>query len=335
TKGLAGAGGVAAAPPPPTTTGAGSRPLLPSDVPERFFPVGAGSAQLPIEYRPTVLSLSRIHYVDAKAGLDSWVPVGAWAPVAPDGRDPWEGGQAFEGEPVLEKDPAAGARFAALPPNAANPRTYAAWRASLEAWLFRTQALRMWRCPARRESSRPGETEGDFRVRLAQSGREERDRAVEALRQKYASKVRALEDRVRTAEDRVGREKDQASQAKMQSTLSWGAAILGAVLGGRRSLGGSISKAGTAAKGTARIGKEAQDVARAEEGADVLRRRLDDLRREVEAEVERIQAAADPAGIVLEEVRVPPRKGDVEAGPVTLVWTPYGTGPDGAPAPAW
>jgi hypothetical protein len=319
--------------PPVAVPAAGTRPVLPSEVPERFFPSAVPGAG--IEYRPTVLASARLHFVDAKAGLDRWETRGVWAPLAAEAADPWENATVFDGEPVLEREPAGGAKFSPLPSGAANPRTYAAWRNSLAAWLYRTQALTLYRSASRQETSQPGETEGDFRVRLVQTGREERDRAVDALREKYAAKVRTLEDRIRTAEERVAREKSQASQVKLQNTVSWGAAILGAVLGGRRSLGGAISKAGTAAKGSTRIAKEAQDVARAEEDADVLRQRLADLHREIEEEVQRLAASTDPASLVLAPVRVVPRKGDLEAQPLTLVWTPYRPGRGGDAVPAW
>ncbi len=52
-------------------------------------------------------------------------------------------------------------------------------------------------------SSAPGESDGDFRARLALLARERRDAAVEALRRKYAPKLQTLDDRERRAAERV------------------------------------------------------------------------------------------------------------------------------------
>ena len=44
----------------------------------------------------------------------------------------------------------------------------------------------MLRSPSTGETSRPDESERDFRARLQQASRESRDRALDALRRKYA-----------------------------------------------------------------------------------------------------------------------------------------------------
>ena len=54
-------------------------------------------------------------------------------------------------------------------------------------------------------TSRAGESERDFRLRLAQAARESRDAAVEKLRASYAPQVARLTQRVQTAEGRDAR----------------------------------------------------------------------------------------------------------------------------------
>ena len=69
-------------------------------------------------------------------------------------------------------------------------------------------------------TSNPGESEGDFRARLAQSLREHRDGAVSKLREKHAAKLKSLDERLRRAADRVEREKSQYSQRKLDTAIS-------------------------------------------------------------------------------------------------------------------
>ena len=78
---------------------------------------------------------------------------------------------------------------------AGKAKSYEDWRKEFAGWLFRTQALTLYRSPSIGVLSRPGESEREFRIRLQQSGREQRDAMTEALRQKYAPKIAALQER--------------------------------------------------------------------------------------------------------------------------------------------
>ena len=68
-------------------------------------------------------------------------------------------------------------------------------------------------------------------------------------------------------------------------------------------------------------------------GARIRREALHD--REVEAEVAKLETSFDATNIALRTVDVPARKSDIAVGEVALVWTPWRTGADGFPAPAY
>lgn len=323
----------------PAAAATSSRAVLPPEVVEMFAPVrsttaAAGAAGRRLEYRPSILGTAKLHYVDARRGLDAWEAVAAWAPFPGEmALDPWEGATIVEGTmPELARAPVEGAAFAPLPPAGARAKTYAAFEKALEEWLYRTRSLSGFAYPALGAASRPGESEGDFRVRLAHALRERRDAEVEALRKKYRAKLTAADDKVRAAEARLEREKAQAAQARLSTGISVGAAFFGALFGGRRF--GSASHMGTAARGMGRAAQQAQDVGRAEESLEVLVERRAALQREVEEEISRLRTAADLAGLFVEPVRVAPRKGDLSAGPVSLVWAPFWIAPDGSATPA-
>jgi hypothetical protein len=83
------------------------------------------------------------------------------------------------------------------------------------------------------------------------------------------------------------------------------------------------------------MGHESQDVTRAEESLEVLQQRLEDTKREVDAEVARLETTLDASTISLRAVEVPARKSDIVVGEVALVWAPWRKGADGFPAPAY
>jgi hypothetical protein len=190
-------------------------------------------------------------------------------------------------------------------------------------------------CDAFKTASKAGESEGDFRARLTLAAREKRDAAVAELRKKWQAKLLQLQDQVRRGEERREREKSQLSQQRMQTAVSIGSSILGALLGRKTISATNLNRVGSAARSATRMGHESQDVARAEEGLEALQQRLEETKREVETEVARLETTLDASTISLRAVEVPARKSDIAVGEVALVWAPWRKGADGFPAPAF
>ena len=81
----------------------------------------------------------------------------------------------------------------------------------------------------------------------------------------------------------------------------------------------SIGRVGSAARSAGRIGRESQDVARADESLEVVRQRLADLQAESEAEIAALAASFEGDAVELRKVSVTPRKSDIAVGQVALV----------------
>jgi DNA helicase HerA-like ATPase len=307
----------AAAPPPAAAAPAGGkseRPLLPPDVEEVF--VGAGTA-----YRPMLLATARLHHVSAAAGMDAWRTVSLLAELPESGSDlAWNAAEPLAAEPALASAPAAGATFAVLPACAGRAASYKSWRKEATSHFQSASPLTLWRCPELNETSRPGESEGDFRARLAHAYREQRDGEKEKLRQRFAPKLAALEEQVRQAESRVEREKSQYTQQTAQAAISVGATVLGALFGRKVASVGNLGRGTTAMRAGARAMREREDIGRAQEGVEAKRQRLDDLQAEFDAATKALVSAPDPASLRLEEVRVAPRKGDLSLTRLALAW---------------
>jgi hypothetical protein len=179
----------------------------------------------------------------------------------------------------------------------------------------------LWRAPALKQRSPPRESEAELRGRLVHAGREDRDRNVEALRQRYAAKLARAKDAVARAEDRVAREQSQYGGQKVQTAISVGATVLGALLG-RRLGSASLGRATTAARQASRTAREREDVAHAEGGLEEVRARLAALEAEFAGEVAALDGPVDPASIDVVEERVTLRKGDVDVVRLALAWSP-------------
>ena len=215
------------------------------------------------------------------------------------------------------------------------PQALPGWEKDLGDALYRTKKLDLFACAALNAVSKPGESERDFRIRLAESAREERDRRTAALRQKYAKQAATFEERKRRAEQKVAVQREQSQQQKLQTAVSFGATLLGAFLGRKSFSAGTLGRASTAVRGVSRSMKEAQDVARAREDLAAVQQSLADLDAQLKVELDALAASYDPTAIALEPLAVKPRRSDVDVRKVALAWAPYRPGAGGAPEPAW
>src|SRR5690606_20006794 len=167
-------------------------------------------------------------------------------------------------------------------------------------------------------------TEAEFRGELALALREKRDAGIEKLRSKYAARLRTLQDQIRRAEERIERERADLSQKKMDSVISIGTSLLGALLGNKKVSATNARRIGTAARSAGRVSKESGDVARAEENLEVLQQRLTDLQAEIESQITATRDSLDPAAVQIERRQIKLRKTDIDVRTLALAWVPVG-----------
>jgi hypothetical protein len=334
-------GQIASSSPSPRASGllpGGARPMLPPEVPQQFIPIrGAQPSGSRLVYQPMLLGGAQVRFSDSKANVDVTEDVTVLAPIT-DGAVPVDWDHATEAALALsdlEQVPAEGAQFSNLSAAAGKAKNYDAWGKDFSSWLFRNQTVDLLRSPSTKEVSRPGESERDFRVRLQQSGREQRDTQAGSLRQKYAPKIAALQDRIRRAAQMVDRQHTESRSSQLQAAISVGATILSAFLGRKAISATTIGKATTAIRGAGRVIKESQDVGQAEENMGALQQQLAALEAQFKSETESLAAATDPLNEKLETVSLTPTKANIAVKLVALAWTPHWQDTKGLSSPAW
>jgi hypothetical protein len=315
-----------------------ARPTLSPEVPQFFIPVGGITpAGTQVIYRPHLLGVGRIHYESKTAQVDVQSQVVARFPLK-DAAVPvdWQAGEALDLDPNdLEKSGVEGAGYGALPSAAGDSGNYQRWEKDFKTWLYGSQRLRLLRSPGLKLLSAPGEGEGEFRARLALAGREARDQAVEKLRAKYGPKLTTLQDRVRRAQQAVERESSQAKTQQMQTAISFGATLLGAVVGRKAISATTLGRATTAARGVGRAAKEKDDIARAEQSLEAVKTQLADLEAEFAQETAELKSRMDRGAESLEPVEIKPTKTGIAVDTLVLAWAPYWKGEKGQSTPAW
>ncbi|MBX3350854.1 MAG: ATP-binding protein [Nitrospira sp.] len=315
-----------------------SRPMLPPDVPQHFVPLrGSKPDGSELVYAPMLLGASQIRFFDSKSGVDTMQDVTALAPIT-------EGAIAVDWDKAtitdvavgdLESSPQDSAQFLSVPASAGKVKSYTDWDKDFGGWLFRTQKVELFKSPSTKDVSKPGESERDFRVRLQQIGREQRDKGAESLRQKYAPKIATLQDRIRRAELQKEKQQAESRSSQMQAAISVGASILGAFMGRKTISATNIGRATTAIRSAGRVIKESKDVGAAEENVAALQQQLADLETQFKSESEALAAATDPLNEKLDTISVKPTKANIAVRLVALAWTPHWRDANGSLNPAW
>jgi hypothetical protein len=176
----------------PEAKAAGGRPALPPEVPQTFVPVRATAAgETALQYQPVLLGAAQVRFADPKAGIDVVREFVFSTPVR-DAAVPVDWAEAVElalAANDLETEPRVEAQFAEPPAPAAKPKNYSVWSKEFLNWLYASRKLDVFRSPSLKETSRPEESEREFRIRLEQAAREERDLTKEKLRARYAPKM--------------------------------------------------------------------------------------------------------------------------------------------------
>jgi hypothetical protein len=305
-------------------------PVLPPGIDQYFLPVrGSAPAGAQLVYSPALLGVAQVRFSEPKAKFDVTQTITAMTPVtdSPVAVDWGSAADTEFGPSDLERAAAEGAAYDALPAPASKAKSYDTWTKSFGTWVYGAKKLEILRSAEPPLVSQPGEAEGQFRVRLQQAARESRDRTVDVLRQKYAPKLAALQERLRRAQAAQEREAGQASAAKLQTAISFGATLLGALTGRKAVSMSTIGRATTAARGVGRSMKEAEDVKRAGDSVASVQAQIDALEAELNEQAAGLEGvtAASP----LESLSIAPKKTGIVVQLVALTWVPMwddGTG---------
>jgi DNA helicase HerA-like ATPase len=313
----------AAVPQPSSLAAGGPRPILPPGIREVFFaPRGPVRPDRELHYEPAILGKARVRYAKATARIDVDREVICLAPAGESvGESAWENADVLPQPPEVEAAPRTGS-FGSLPAVLAGPKGYASLGTALKGHLGRTSKLVVFSAPSIDAVSRPGESEADFRVRIAQRLKEYRDDELDRVRDRYASRIASLAERIDRARQKVEREKAEAHNKSMQTYVSIGSAVLGALLGRKIASSTTIGRAATSMRSASRSARQQADVAHAEESLASLEERRRQLEDEVNDELDRIRIETAPERLALEEIEIPARKTDIAVDDVVLAWVP-------------
>ncbi|OOZ48354.1 hypothetical protein BOW39_10970 [Solemya velum gill symbiont] len=198
--------------------------------------------------------------------------------------------------------------YAPLPDFISSDRKLSAASRALKEWIYHSRKLELFRTRSPQMESQPGETSGDFRVRVSDALNDKKEIEIDKLKERYEKKEKTLVDRLQRAMAKLEKEKGDTTNSYIRA----GARILGALLGRSPS---TIATAGTS------VLKERGDVGRAEERVKKYQADIEELGYELEEKLDEVAEEYDPDNIEIEEFAIKLRKTDIVVDGIALVWS--------------
>jgi hypothetical protein len=321
----------------PFASFATSPPSLPPSIQQVYVPVrrGAETAGLDIEsregraidvqsrnllYVPAVLGMGRVNFVDRRRKVDEREDFAllAEAPESAVGMA-WERAQPLTvTQRGLMDRPEPDAYFDELPERINEPREFNAMKKDLADYLYRNSRVTLLYSPVLKTYSLPKENERDFRLRLQQAVREQRDEEVDKINERYDKRLQKLHDRLRRTEATLARKRADAEARKRETMVSVGESVVGMFLGRR-----STRAASTALSKHRQRSLAAMGVEEAEAGVEALQQEIKELEGELQEQVAAIRERWEDALSEFEEVAVTPRRTDIQVDVFALAWAPH------------
>ena len=301
--------------------GSPNPPELPEGVVSLFSPVIRSEAEGTRVYCPAFIQSAEVSFSDDKRGVDTTVvctqafrinaetgEIAADQPISviPKGVRPLK---------VFVQKWEPGAAFAQMPNGLTKSTTYKRAASKLKDHLYKSERIRLWTSPSTDLYSKVGESEGDFRVRLEFRMREERDRQIAALRERYGKRFSDLETDRRKAQQYLAEQSAQASSAAMDTASRIGTSILGALFG--RKFGRRRSS------GTSEALKQRSEAKRAQARLDKVHAEMAAMEREVEGKIQEIKNCLNAATERLDEEIIKPYKKNIQVTVTGILWLPH------------
>lgn len=275
-----------------------------------------------ILFEPWLVGKARVRYLNNKRNIEEVVEIDLRHYLDPSFvRPDWDAAE--EGAYRLDEcgsSPPPKCGYYALPPAIEQLRDMRGLEKDLSDYLYQNKRLELLRATGTDLESTPGEKEGDFLVRFGDWLREQKDEAVDKIKDQYRKRQEQLQDKLDRALDRLDKEKVDVRTKTTDSLISFGVAVVGAFFGRKALSASTISRAATGVKSVGRVAKEKSDVRRAEEEVLEVQEELEALARELETKVAEVDQTYTSDRFPLERFTIKPRRADVFDVEVALLW---------------
>ncbi|UJF25187.1 DUF87 domain-containing protein [Suttonella sp. R2A3] len=298
-----------------------SAPVLPEGVRAYYAPSVADDSGL-THYHAHLLAHAKIFYSDKVSDTRHETLLKLRIPFNDNAEPDWQKATPLKlAQAQLGNTPQRPVNFDGVPSTLSNADHWKTWDKALGTYLRQEQTLSVLFHKEIGIYSEADEDEQSFRQRIIPEAHAARDSAMNALRQKYASKQSTLERQLITAETRVDRESSQSSQSMIDAGLSIGSALLGAFMGRKVMSKTNMRAASSALRRAGRVQQQRQDVANAEAKLTIIQEQLDTLDANLAAELMALRQQFDPQTMPLETRTITALARDIDIKELAVLYT--------------
>ncbi len=272
-------------------------------------------------YEPAFIAMGTVSFVDRTRGVNEKRPIGKLVQANDLGPGTqWEDAVSLDMTVnALDRRPEEDALFSSVPEDLNTQRELTALGKDFSDWLYHEQRLQLLYNPVLKLYSKPDESERDFKVRMQQAAREQRDDEVDVMRKKYRRELDKLETKLEREQQELADDEADYDSRKMEEMVS-GAETVAGLLGifGRRrkSLSTAATKRRMTARAKADIQESIDEIARLEKDMAEVQKTIED---EAAIITEKWADTLDQ----IETYLVKPRRTDIDVDLVALAWLPY------------
>jgi hypothetical protein len=270
-------------------------------------------------YVPALLGWATVDFRDARRNVDTRVDHAYLLPL-PEDLDwvDWSKGRVELSREDLQNAPPAEGYYMDVPPGAGQIKKWTALRKDLVNFIYREVALTLFYNRSLRLYSEVGEAEGRFVQRCQEKAAQSLSEDEEELNAKYEARLGRLEERLEREQQELHEDRIEYEGRKREETLSLGESVLGLFTGRKRST--AFSQASRRRRMTS---KAQADVQESDRAIAKLAQDIEELRQEWDEALEELATRATDVSRSFDEVKVKPKKSNIEVSIMGLAWVPY------------
>jgi len=306
----------------PDTAMLSTPPPLPGSVGQCFVPPPVPAQGL--TYLPWLAASATVRFFDQTRGIDQQEAVKLKIPLD-DSYTAIEWAKASGNSIPMEMTsptPPDNMRFKPLPGDFSGIRTLGEQKKGFADFLYRSEKISLKRVAALKLESCLGETDSQFHQRIVDRLREEKNEKVRTLKQKYIGKEQDLDRRLEKVHGRLEKEKSDVWAKGVDTMLSFGVAIFGAIAGRKAMSISTATRSAQGVRGAGRVLKEKGDVRKVEEELRAIEAEKAYMAQELEKEVSDVTESYDIDNFPVEEFFITPRRSDIYDVNIYLQWEP-------------
>jgi len=264
-------------------------------------------------YIPTICAKVNVHFENQRKAIDELIEVSYMLELSKDTRiisweDSIELKDDFSLYPTTKPQKA---RYQTLPSLVQKDKALKHASKELKDYIYTTSRIILYKCKEVKLESKPFEDKNDFLVRVQDALSELKETQIEKLQSRYDKRFDILQDRHKRAMQRVQKEEQDSTDSMLEAGIS----ILGALFGRTTS-----TKVGRAISKGSKVLKEKGDITRAKQRVNDIEVDIEELEYELEDKIEEINEKYDINNISLQEIKIKPKKSDIDINECAIVW---------------